>query len=241
MSIVVVTGTGTGVGKTVVTAAVAALAHAAGRSVAVVKAAQTGLRADEPGDLADIAGLAGLGAHQLHEPYRYPDPLSPEAAARHARLPEVEVAVVVGQAARLAEHHDLVIVEGAGGLAVRLDSTGRTIADVATALAAPVLVVAHPGLGTLSTTALTLEALQRRGLPLHALVLGSWPADPDLAMRCNLHDLHTLAGRPLDGALAEAAGALSPAAFLEVARRGLSPLFGGEFDAADFSTLHDPA
>ncbi|CAM5233379.1 ATP-dependent dethiobiotin synthetase BioD [Streptomyces fumanus] len=41
MTVVVITGTGTEVGKTVVTAAVAASALAAGRSVAVLKAAQT--------------------------------------------------------------------------------------------------------------------------------------------------------------------------------------------------------
>ncbi|NEC81581.1 AAA family ATPase, partial [Streptomyces sp. SID7958] len=48
MAVLVVTGTGTEVGKTVVTAAVAAAALAAGRSVAVLKAAQTGVRPDEP-------------------------------------------------------------------------------------------------------------------------------------------------------------------------------------------------
>jgi Mrp family chromosome partitioning ATPase len=43
VSILVVSGTGTGVGKTVVTAAVAALAAAGGSRVAVVKPAQTGV------------------------------------------------------------------------------------------------------------------------------------------------------------------------------------------------------
>ncbi|MEV5518704.1 AAA family ATPase, partial [Streptomyces flaveolus] len=50
MPVLVITGTGTEVGKTVATAAVAAAALAAGRSVAVLKAAQTGVRPDEPGD-----------------------------------------------------------------------------------------------------------------------------------------------------------------------------------------------
>lgn len=47
MPVLVITGTGTEVGKTVVTAAVAATALAAGRSVAVLKAAQTGVGPDE--------------------------------------------------------------------------------------------------------------------------------------------------------------------------------------------------
>ncbi|WP_344291959.1 AAA family ATPase, partial [Streptomyces synnematoformans] len=49
-SVLVVTGTSTGVGKTVVTAAVAAAALARGRSVAVLKPAQTGVAPGEPGD-----------------------------------------------------------------------------------------------------------------------------------------------------------------------------------------------
>ncbi|MDN5932701.1 MAG: AAA family ATPase, partial [Pseudonocardia sp.] len=70
--VLVVTGTGTGVGKTVVTAALAALA--VGR-VAVLKPAQTGVGPDEPGDLADIARLVpGVHGRELA---RYPDPLAP--------------------------------------------------------------------------------------------------------------------------------------------------------------------
>ncbi|MEU1163356.1 AAA family ATPase, partial [Streptomyces sp. NPDC005921] len=58
MPILVITGTGTEVGKTVTTAAVAAAAVAAGRSVAVLKAAQTGVRPDERGDADEVARLA---------------------------------------------------------------------------------------------------------------------------------------------------------------------------------------
>uniref|UniRef100_UPI000AE736AD AAA family ATPase n=1 Tax=Streptomyces scabiei TaxID=1930 RepID=UPI000AE736AD len=55
MTVLVVTGTGTEVGKTVTTAAVAAVALASGRSVAVLKPAQTGVRPDERGDVDEVA------------------------------------------------------------------------------------------------------------------------------------------------------------------------------------------
>ncbi|NEA09329.1 AAA family ATPase, partial [Streptomyces sp. SID10692] len=58
-TILVVSGTGTEIGKTVVTAAVAAAAR--GRRVAVLKPAQTGLAPGEPGDAAEVARLAGSG------------------------------------------------------------------------------------------------------------------------------------------------------------------------------------
>ena len=60
MSILLVGGTSTDVGKTVATAALAAVAAGAGRTVAVCKPAQTGVAPDEPGDLADVIRLAGV-------------------------------------------------------------------------------------------------------------------------------------------------------------------------------------
>ena len=232
MSVLVVTGTGTGVGKTVVTAAVAALAAARGSRVAVVKPAQTGVDADEPGDLAEVRRLAGVT--DLHELARYPDPLSPAAAARHSGLDPLDLRSAAARVRELADDRDLVLVEGAGGLLVRYDEEGATVADLAHELAADVLVVVDPSLGTLNHTALTLEAMAHRGLALAGVVIGAWPAEPDLACRSNVRDLETLAARPLAGALPAGAGALDGAEFLLAARAGLAPALGGTFDAADF-------
>ena len=232
MSLLVITGTGTGVGKTVVTAAVASLAAARGSRVAVVKPAQTGVGADEPGDLADVRRLAAVT--DLHEHARFPDPLSPAAAARHAELPPLDLHASAQRITELAADRDLVLVEGAGGLLVRYDDEGATIADLARTLSAAVLVVVDPALGTLNHTALTLEALAHRGLTLAGVVIGAWPAAPDLACRSNVRDLETLAARPLAGALPAGAGALDAAEFLLAARDGLAPSLGGTFDAADF-------
>ena len=232
MSVLVVTGTGTGVGKTVVTAAVAALAAARGSRVAVVKPAQTGAGAAEPGDLAEVRRLAGVT--DLHELARYPDPLSPAAAARHSGLAPLDLRSAADRVRQLADERDLVLVEGAGGLLVRYDEEGATVADLAHELAADVLVVVDPSLGTLNHTALTLEAMAHRGLALAGVVIGAWPAEPDLACRSNVRDLETLAARPLAGALPAGAGSLDGAEFLLAARAGLAPALGGTFDAADF-------
>jgi dethiobiotin synthetase len=238
MSILVVTGTGTGVGKTITTAAVAALARDRGSRVAVVKPGQTGVLPGEVGDLDDVRRLALVD--DLHEHVRYPDPLAPAAAARVRGLPALDLRTSVAAIRELADDRDLVIVEGAGGLLVRYDDDGTTIADWARELGAPVLVVAHPSLGTLNHTALTLEAMAHRGLALAGVVLGSWPDEPDLASRCNIRDLETLSARPLSGALPEGARALEPMEFLLAARAGLEPALGGIFDARDFRLRNDP-
>ena len=220
MTVLVVTGTGTGVGKTVVTAAIAALAVTAGRRVAVVKVAQTGVGAGQPGDVDEVRRLVGLPI-TCQELARYPEPLAPATAARRAGLAPVPPATAVAATQELAAVHDLVLLEGAGGLLVPLDGAGATLADVAAALAAPVLVVVAAGLGTLNHTALTAEALRTRRLSCAGIVIGAWPAEPDLAARCNVADLPAVTGLPLLGALPEGAGRLEPAEFLPVARQAL--------------------
>ena len=221
--VLIVSGTGTGVGKTVVTAALAALAQ---DQAAVVKPAQTGTDTDVP-DIVTVRRLAGVA--DTHELARFPDPLSPEAAARTAGLPPLDMHAAAAYIKRLTARRRRVIVEGAGGLLVRYDPDGTTIADLAAMLDAPVLVVAAAGLGTLNHTALTLEALAARALACAGVVIGSWPASPGLAERANVADLSTLAGGTLAGILPEGAGLLQPADFLEVARAGLCPALGGTY------------
>jgi len=253
MSVLVVSGTGTGVGKTVVSAAVVALALARGASVAYVKPAQTGVPDEvaggaveapaEPADVDVVCALAGLPRQHAVELARFPDPVSPAAAARRAGRPAVSLRSVATRVGDLSERYRLVVVEGAGGLLVRYDEDGGTLADLARLVGAPVLVVAAAGLGTLNHTALTLEALAHRGLDLAGLVIGSWPADPDLAARCNVADLEMLAARPLAGALESLEGAPAPldaASFSYLARSGLAPALGGRFDPAEFRTTWAP-
>jgi dethiobiotin synthetase len=238
VSILIVTGTGTDVGKTIVTAAVAALARDRGSRVAVVKPGQTGVTVNDPGDLDVVRRLAVVD--DLHEHARFPDPLAPAAAARLSGRPPLDVAASIASIRELATTRDLVIVEGAGGLLVRYDDDGATIADWARALDADALVVVNASLGTLNHTALTLEALAHRGVGLAGVVIGSWPTHADLASRSNIRDLETLAARPLSGALESGAGDLGQIEFLLAARAGLEPALGGAFDARDFRRRHDP-
>jgi dethiobiotin synthetase len=194
MSVLVVTGTDTGVGKTIVCAALCAITGAT-----YVKAAQTG--GDD--DAAEVARLAGAETHVLA---RFADPLAPASAGEGITADEV-----VTRMRGLSPHSRL--VEGAGGLLVRLGADGSTLADVAAKLGAPVLVVARPGLGTLNHTALTVEALRARGLACPGVVIGSWPDDPGLAERRNLDDLPAYAGVPLLGRVPAGAGRMDPAEF----------------------------
>jgi dethiobiotin synthetase len=206
VSILVVTGTSTGVGKTVVAAALAVQAAATG-SVVVVKPVQTGIGpgADELGDADVVHALTGCAVQEFT---CLEDPLAPDTAARRRGVRIPPVSEYADRIRVLAAFHDTVIVEGAGGLLVRLDTEGGTLLDLAAELGGEVVVVAAAGLGTLNHAELTVGALRARGIEPSGLVVGSWPAEPGLAETCNLEDLPRVTGVPVLGCIPEGAGAL---------------------------------
>ena len=143
----------------------------------------------------------------------------------------------------LAADRDLVLVEGAGGLLVRYDDDGATLADLAHALSAPTCcVVSDPALGTLNHTALTLEAMAHRGLALAGLVhrrlagrSPTWPAAATCATsRRSPRARWPVRCGPGSGRWTRRSSCSPPAT-------GWGPALGGTFDAADFRRAHDPA
>lgn len=204
---IVVTGTDTGVGKTIVTAAIAATLQARGQRVIAVKPVQSGVGPDEPGDAAEVERLGGVPVLELA---RVASALAPESAAR---LEGVELPTIADHAEQIrALEHDVVLVEGAGGILVRLDLDGGTILDLATQLHAEVVVVTRESLGTLNHTGLTVDRVRAAGLE-PVLVIGSAQPAPSLEARSNHADLPRLTDCRIVGIIPAGAGALAPADF----------------------------
>ena len=90
---------------------------------------------------------------------------------------------------------------------------------------APAVVVARAGLGTLNHTALTMEALHRRGISA-GVVIGAWPADPELVHWANLTELVP----DMVGALPDGAGRMDPGVFRRSAPGWLTPALYGVLD-----------
>jgi dethiobiotin synthetase len=211
MTVLVITGTGTGVGKTIATAALASCA----RDVAVCKPIQTG--ADD--DLAEVARLSG--ATELVSVARYPEALAPVAAAAAAGRSLPSAQEIIAAVRAVDRPGRLTLVEGAGGLLVELAAGGVTLRDLAVELVAPVLVVCEAGLGTLNHTALTLEASEHKGISCAGLVIGSWPENPGAAEAFNRGALEDLA--PVRAVLPAGAATLSPVDFSMMARDAFDP------------------
>ena len=221
MTILVVTGTDTGVGKTVATAALAHRAAASG-SVAVVKPVQTGVGPGS-GEVADAEVVHRLTGCAVHELTGLDEPLAPDTAARLRGVRIPPVAEYADRVRVLAESHDTVVVEGSGGVLVRLDTEGGTILDLAAEVGAEVVVVVSAGLGTLNHSELTVAALRAHGIEPAGLVIGSWPGEPGLAETCNLDDLPRVTGVPLIASIPAGAGALGRDEFVAAAPGWFSP------------------
>jgi dethiobiotin synthetase len=200
-SVFFVTGTDTGVGKTLVSAA---LLHALARRHARVvgmKPVAAGLIEHEGQWVSeDVLALRAAStlrvSPELDNPVALPEPLSPHLAARHAgRI--VCMSDLLAPARALAECCDALVVEGAGGWRVPINDD-ETLADFASALAAPVVLVVGLRLGCLNHAMLTAEAIRRDGL-----VLAGWVAnriDPEMAAAAeNLEHLRAKLGAPLLG------------------------------------------
>jgi dethiobiotin synthetase len=188
-----VTATDTGVGKTEVACALLAAARGRGLDAIGMKPAQSGAVAGEPSDAERLRAACG-GVEPLDAtcPYAFAAPLAPAVAAR-VEGREVSLARILEAARALAARHAAVVVEGAGGLLVPLTER-ETYADLAVALALPVLLVARAGLGTVNHTALTVEALRRRGLAVAAIVLNRTAPADDPSVPHNAAEIARLTG-----------------------------------------------
>jgi dethiobiotin synthetase len=177
-----VTGTDTNVGKTVVCAGLVSAALYAGLKVCYYKPIQTGSpnleSPEDPGQiwywLGEEPGLTTYCS------YNFLDPVTPMVA-------DPEETIRFEQIQRDLKHlqaeHDVVIVEGAGGVRVPVTPQLEMI-HLMQFLDEQVLVVARPNLGTINHTLLTLEALKTRRIPVVGVAVSGYPLfPPDKAIK----------------------------------------------------------
>jgi dethiobiotin synthetase len=187
-----VAGTGTGVGKTVVTAGITNWLRGEGIDAKAIKPAQTG--APEDDDAGVVAELCGD-----------PDAATCLRSFGPALAPRVATAQtgetlsydrLRADCTAAVDSAHVPIVEGIGGLRVPLAGRHEVI-DLIEDLGLPTLVVARSGLGTLNHTALSVEALRNRGVPVVGVVLNEYEG-ATLAERTNPGELERMLDVPID-------------------------------------------
>lgn len=195
-----VAGTGTGVGKTVITAGLTGWLRNAGLAAHAIKPAQTG--APEDDDAGDVIG-------HCEDPdaatclRRFEPALAPRVAAVQSDR-GLDYEQLLSDVRTTAKDQEFTIVEGIGGVRVPLAEDAEVI-DLAEALGYPALVVARSGLGTLNHTALTVEALESRTIPVTGIVLNQFDGateaertNPQELTRMTGHEVATIPPLPMD-------------------------------------------
>lgn len=234
---VFITGTDTGVGKTAVTAALAALLWGKGFLTGVIKPFQTGTELEDLSDAEFIYGFLGRDC-VLSEvsPCRMRAPLSPyrAAAIEGVRIP---LGDIVEHTRDYISRNDITLVEGAGGLCVPVTESYMMV-DLAIDLEAPVVLVARPGLGTLNHTALSLEYAKQKGARVLGVVINAFPEPADVASATNPAVLRDVFSVNILGVLPHFPGLdVEGGSFSGLRQAGencFSPLFGGKFSADAF-------
>lgn len=191
-----VAGTDTGVGKTRVAVGIAALLRESGVDVGVMKPFAAGRpqrRGFRSGDAEALARAAGSSdPEELVNPQFFPLPASPYTAWRNLKT-RPKVRPVLDAFARLSKVHDVVLVEGMGGVMTPI-LRNYSMADLARDIGAPALIVARTRIGTINHTIMTIDACRSHRIPTRGIILnaherrGAYPAG-ELA-----RDLESLTG-----------------------------------------------
>jgi dethiobiotin synthetase len=208
-----VAGTDTGVGKTEIARALCTLLRLQGRRPVALKPVETGCEPERPEDALALREACGSG-QSLDDvcPYRFRLPAAPlvAAEAEGASIDLLRIEALVARAS------GPIVVEAAGGLLVPLawaplsldqvDPADRppsralvTNLDLAARLGLPVVLVARAGLGTLNHCALSVEALERRGVPLAGVVLNRLSEEDDPSVATNKRWVGELTGARVFG------------------------------------------
>jgi dethiobiotin synthetase len=187
-----ITGTDTGIGKTFCGCGLIQAARAAG-----VKC--TGMKPFCTGDTSDVDLIAAAGGnsvpHHLLNPVWLRPPLAPYAAAMLENRP-IDITAVHRAYHELAANHELILVEGAGGLLVPI-LRDYNFRDLAADLQLAVILIAPNRLGVINHVLLSAEAIAKAGLRLALVILNELDPEPNLASQTNPSILEELLDAPL--------------------------------------------
>lgn len=192
-TVLFVSGIDTNIGKTFATGFIARTLAAEGKTVTTQKMIQTGCT-DLSEDIEMHRRIQGIPLSSddrrgLTCPYLFSYPCSPHMAAeRDGRT--IDPSVITAATRHLQASYDYVLLEGAGGLMVPINTQMLTI-DYIRAEGYPLILVASGKLGSINHTLLSLFACRQYGIPVHTLVYNLYPAEDTLIAENTMSYLRT--------------------------------------------------
>lgn len=203
MKAIFITGTDTGVGKTAISASLAAFFSLKKElNVGVMKPFESGLARtgrDESASDARLLKEASGTSDTLEEinPYTFETPLAPEAAAKQENV-VIDIDKVSKTFQKLRERHNVLVIEGAGGVLVPIGE-GFFFCDLMKTWEIPVIIVSRLGLGTINHTLLTNVFLQSMGISVLGVILNDIDGVGDIAAKTNPQMLQQYLNVPILG------------------------------------------
>jgi dethiobiotin synthetase len=189
MKTIFITGTDTGIGKTTIAACISAfLSLRKNLNVGVMKPFESGIsrrnKDQLPWDAICLREASG-STDDLDDinPYMFEAPLAPEVAANLEHI-QIDIDIVDRTYKKIAKKHDIVLIEGAGGVLVPIKND-FFYADLIEKWNASTIIVSRIGLGTINHTLLTCSYLQSRGIKIIGVILNNDNGIDDLAAKTN--------------------------------------------------------
>lgn len=170
-----ITGTDTDVGKTYICTQIIRQLSTFVAPIKVRKPIESGCEKNQQGVLQPHDGQALWQANQKQEtleivtPYRFAPAIAPDRAAK-LNGKNITIDQLKQACLEQVNHHDFLIVEGAGGFYSPLANDGLN-ADLAKALDLDIALVVKDQLGCLNHTLLTLQAIESKGLHCKIIIL----------------------------------------------------------------------
>ena len=202
MSGIFITGTGTNVGKTIITTCLTYAFRQRNIDAVPYKPVQCGAITEGEEWLAPDVELY----RKVYEPqeneqlnsFLYEPRFSPHFAAQLAGNP-IDPEVIIRNYQVLQERHKVILVEGAGGLAVPLIDERYGTPELIKDLNIPIVIVTQANVGTLNATALTVHYAQSKGLTIKGIIINGYPANPSEGVKDNLKMIEKTTGLPVIG------------------------------------------
>ena len=200
-----VTATDTEIGKTSVAVGLIHFLKELGLNIGVMKPVASGIVKinEAQGISTDVEILVEASNSkdpgEWTNPYCFSTPVVPSLAAKLEGV-EVDLSWIVSCFEQIFRRHDLVVVEGAGGVLSPV-SEKLLMVDIIKCLQLPAVIVAKASLGAINQTLMTYECLKHRSIDCLGFFLNRYPQLPTLAERTNAELIGSLSEIPYLGSL----------------------------------------
>ncbi len=199
-----ITGTDTDVGKTVVTAGLASYFQNKGKKTAVFKPVQSGAELEQGQLIApDLKFVEKINPNVTTlATYNLKHAVAPSLAAELENV-EISIDKILKDYSTLAAQHDVVLVEGAGGIMAPV-YRNFLIIDLIKKFNIPMIIIARPNLGTINHTLLTVNAARQYNIKVLGFIISNYPTHTqDLAIKTAPKIIENLAGIKVLGCVPE--------------------------------------